>query len=260
MEQKIREAAGLILNSEHAVALTGAGISTPSGIPDFRSPGSGLWEKVNPMLVASVFAFRLRPQAFYDWARPLGEKLLKAQPNPAHYALAELEEMGLLKAIITQNIDGLHQEAGSKCVFEVHGHMREATCLKCHKVISLEKSMIKRFVEEGEVPHCQCGGLLKPNVVLFGEELPRRILLEAWGEAENCDLMLVAGSSLEIVPASEIPLVARRYGAKLIIVNYQSTPLDAQAEVVIHGDVAEVLPRMVKECRESRLCSVRACP
>lgn len=252
MERAIKEASGLIVNSEHAVALTGAGISTPSGIPDFRSPESGLWDKVNPMLVASVFAFRLRYQAFYEWARPLGEKFLKAQPNPAHYALAKLEEMGLLRAVITQNIDGLHQEAGSKSVFEMHGHMREATCLKCHKVIPLEKSVIKCFVDEGEIPHCKCGGLLKPNVVLFGEELPRKILLEAWGEAENCDLMLVAGSSLEVAPASEIPLVAKRYGAKLVIVNNQPTPLDAQAEVVIHRDVAEVLPYMVKECRKCR--------
>ena len=250
IQRQIERAAALIAGSEYAVALTGAGISTPSGIPDFRSPGSGLWEKANPMLVASFLAFRLRPHAFYEWARPLAEQLLKAEPNPAHRALAELEEMGLLKAIITQNIDGLHQRAGSGRVLELHGHMREATCLKCHKVVPTQ-GMIEKFLETGEIPRCQCGGVLKPNVVLFGERLPRRALLEAWGEAERCDLMLVAGSSLEVAPASEIPLVALRYGARLIIVNYQTTHLDHLADVVIHQDVAQVLPQIAAACRRS---------
>lgn len=243
-QRQIEKAADLILNSNYVVALTGAGISTPSGIPDFRSPGSGLWEKANPMLVASAFSFRLQPQAFYEWARPLAKKLLEAKPNPAHRALAELEEMGLLKAVITQNIDDLHQKAGSKRVLELHGNMRQATCLRCRKVVSTE-GMIERFLANGEVPSCSCGGLLKPNVVLIGEPLPRWVLLEAWGEAERCDLMLVVGSSLEIAPAAEIPFVALRHGAKAIVVNYQPTPLDSQAEVVIHEDVAKVLPQIV---------------
>ena len=250
IQRQIERAAALIAGSEYAVALTGAGISTPSGIPDFRSPGSGLWEKANPMLVASFLAFRLRPHAFYEWARPLAEQLLKAEPNPAHRALAELEEIGLLKAVITQNIDGLHQRAGSRRVLELHGHMREATCLKCHKVVPTQ-GMIEKFLETGEIPRCQCGGVLKPNVVLFGERLPRRALLEAWGEAERCDLMLVVGSSLEVAPASEIPLVALRYGARLIIVNYQTTHLDHLADVVIHQDVAQVLPQIAAACRRS---------
>lgn len=248
-QRKIEQAAALIASSKYVIALTGAGISTSSGIPDFRSPGSGLWEKVNPMLVASSFSFRLQPQAFYEWARPLARKLLEAEPNPAHRALAELEEMGVLKAVITQNIDNLHQKAGSKRVLELHGNMRQATCLKCRKVVSTQ-GMIERFLEEGEVPNCQCGGLLKPNVVLIGEPLPRWVLLEAWGEAERCDLMLVVGSSLEIAPASEIPFVALRCGAKSIVVNYQPTPLDSQADVVIHEDVAEVLPQIIGECRD----------
>ena len=243
-QQQIERAAALIANSKYVVALTGAGISTPSGIPDFRSPGSGLWEKVNPMLVASSFSFRLQPQAFYEWARPLARKLLEAEPNPAHRALAELEEMGLLKAVITQNIDDLHQKAGSKRVLELHGNMRQATCLKCHQVVSTQ-GMMERFLEEGELPYCSCGGLLKPNVVLIGEQLPRWVLLEAWGEAERCDLMLVVGSSLEIAPAAEIPFVALRCGAKAIVINYQPTPLDNQADVVIHEDVAEVLPWII---------------
>jgi NAD-dependent deacetylase len=250
---QIEQAAALIVNSHYVVALTGAGISTPSGIPDFRSPGSGLWERFNPMLIASSFSFRLQPHAFYEWARPLAKKLTEAEPNPAHRALAELEGMGLLKAVITQNIDDLHQKAGSKRVLELHGNMRQATCLKCHKVVSTQ-GMIERFLEEGEVPNCQCGGLLKPNVVLIGEPLPRWVLLEAWGEAERCDLMLVVGSSLEIAPASEIPFVALRCGAKSIVVNYQPTPLDSQADVVIHEDVAEVLPQIIGKCQDRANC------
>jgi NAD-dependent deacetylase len=247
-QRQIERVADLIVNSEYVVALTGAGISTPSGIPDFRSPGTGLWEKVNPMLMASSFSFRLQPHAFYEWARPLARKLLEAKPNPAHQALAELEEIGLLRAVITQNIDDLHQKAGSKRVLELHGNMRQATCLKCHKVVSTQ-GMMERFLEGEEVPNCSCGGVLKPNVVLIGEQLPRWVLLEAWGEAERCDLMLVVGSSLEIAPAAEIPLVALRCGAKAIVVNYQPTPLDSQADAVIHGDVAEVLPQIIRECR-----------
>jgi NAD-dependent deacetylase len=247
-QRQIDRAATLIVNSKYVVALTGAGISTPSGIPDFRSPGSGLWEKVNPLLIASSFSFRLQPQVFYEWARPLVRKLLEAEPNPAHRALAELEEMGLLKAVITQNIDDLHQKAGSKRVFELHGNMRHATCLKCRQVVPIQ-GMMERFLEEGEMPYCSCGGLLKPNVVLIGEQLPRWVLLEAWGEAERCDLMMVVGSSLEIVPAAEIPFVAQRCGARAIVVNHQPTPLDSQADVVIHQDVAEVLPQIIGECR-----------
>ena len=243
-QRQIEQAAALIVNSKYIVALTGAGISTPSGIPDFRSPGSGLWEKANPLLIASSFSFRLQPQLFYEWARPLAKKLLEAEPNPAHRALAELEEMGLLKTVITQNIDDLHHKAGSKHILELHGSMRQATCLKCRRVVSTQ-GMMERFLEEGEMPYCSCGGLLRPNVVLIGEQLPKWVLLEAWGEAERCDLMLVAGSSLEIAPASEVPFVALRCGARAIVVNYQPSPLDSQAEVVIHEDVAEVLPQIV---------------
>ncbi len=243
-QTKIERAAALIANSEYIVALTGAGISTPSGVPDFRSPGSGLWEKVNPLLIASSFSFRVQPQIFYEWARPLVRKLLKADPNPAHRALAKLEERGLLKAVITQNIDDLHQKAGSKRVLELHGNMQQATCLKCRQVVPIQ-DIIEQCLEAGEMPYCSCGGLLKPNVVLIGEQLPRWVLLEAWGEAERCDLMLVVGSSLEIVPAAEIPFVARRHGAKSIVVNYQPTPLDSQADVVIREDVAKVLPQII---------------
>jgi NAD-dependent deacetylase len=243
--QQIEKAADLVAGARYAVALTGAGISTPSGIPDFRSPGSGLWEKVNPMVVASIFAFRLQPQAFYNWLHPLAELMLNAQPNPAHHALADLENMGLLKAVITQNVDNLHQEAGSAMVYELHGHLREATCTRCHKIVPA-RSLIERFIADAQVPRCECGGVMKPNVVLFGEQLPVDVLMAAQREAEACDLMLVAGSYLEVAPASGIPLLAKRRGARIIIVNYQPTSLDPSADVVIHKNVAIVLPKIVE--------------
>jgi NAD-dependent deacetylase len=243
--QQIEKAADLFAGAKHAVALTGAGVSTPSGIPDFRSPGSGLWEKVDPMAVASIFAFRLQPQAFYDWLHPTAELLLNAQPNPAHRALASLENQGFLKAVITQNIDDLHQKAGSTKVYELHGHLREATCIGCHKIVPA-RSLIEKFIADAQVPRCECGGMMKPNVILFGEQPLIDVLPVAQREAEECDLMLVAGSSLQVVPASGIPFLAKRGGARIIIVNYQPTSLDPSADVVIHEDVAVVLPKIVE--------------
>lgn len=245
LDERIERAAQLIHQSRHAVAFTGAGHSTSSGIPDFRSPDSGLWEKHNPMLVASIWAFRLNPKSFYDWIRPLTDNLLKAVPNPAHMALAELEEMGHLKAIITQNIDNLHQRAGSRRVLELHGHLREATCIRCYKVVPVD-ARLEQFIREGKIPRCACGGVLKPNVILFGEQLPIRVLNRAMDEARRCDLIMVAGSSLEVTPAADIPFLAVESGARAIIVNLQPTSFDSQADVVIHGDVAEILPRFVE--------------
>lgn len=248
---EIVQAATLLREACHAVALTGAGISTPSGIPDFRSPQSGLWKQANPLEVASLSAFRRRPEAFYTWVRPLVEALLAARPNPAHTALAALESGGWLKAIITQNIDGLHQQAGSREVLELHGHLREAACLRCHRVLSAQ-SFLDDFLASGEVPHCpQCGGVIKPNVVLFGEQLPVAVLDAAMEHARQADLMLVAGSSLEVAPASHLPLLAHKHGGHLIIVNLTPTPIDDLADVVIHGDVAEVLPYISQACTRS---------
>ena len=246
MEDNLRMAADLLREAEYAVALTGAGISTPSGIPDFRSPGTGLWEEVRPMFVASIWAFRLRPRAFYDWMRPLAHKILEAEPNAAHRALADLEAAGRLKAVITQNIDGLHQAAGSQQVLELHGHTRTATCLDCGRTVDTGP-LIEEFLA-GKVPRCaSCGGLLKPDVVLFGEMLPANVFLAAQMECEQCDLLLVAGSSLGVVPASELPLVALEAGADLVIVNLEPTLLDSQARVVIGCDVATALPAIVEE-------------
>jgi len=243
LDDLIGRAAGLVRQARQAVAMTGAGVSTASGIPDFRSPDAGLWTQVDPFAVASLFAFRLRPQAFYDWIRPLARVMLEAQPNPAHVALARLEAAGRLWAVITQNIDGLHQRAGSQRVHEVHGHIREATCIRCYRVLPAD-SLIEQFVVHGRVPHCACGGVLKPNAILFGEQLPLQVLTAARQDTRASDLVLVAGSSLEVEPAADLPLVALGQGARLVVINYQPTHLDYRADVVIHADVAEVLPRI----------------
>lgn len=240
----IEQAVALFQRARHAVALTGAGVSTPSGIPDFRSPASGLWDRVDPLEVASLSGFKRHPEAFYEWVQPLAYLALHAAPNPAHYALAHLEQYGPLHSVITQNVDTLHWRAGSRHVYEIHGNFRQATCLRCRRQFPGD-DLVAQFRADGRAPRCPaCGGILKPNVVLFGEELPMGVILGAESEARACDLMLVAGSSLEVAPAGDLPLVARRAGARLIIVNLTPTIMDRQADVVIHGDVAEVLPRL----------------
>jgi NAD-dependent deacetylase len=238
-------AAELIRSAHHLVVLTGAGISTPSGIPDFRSLTSGLWNRANPFVVASLSMFRVRPQLFFDWIRPLLRTFLDAIPNPAHTALAQLEQVGKLKAIITQNIDALHQKAGSKNVIEVHGHIRQATCVRCYDVVPTE-ALISRFVERRELPRCQkCGGILKPNVILIGEQLPFREINAARAEVSQCDVMLVVGSSLSIAPAADLPFIARERGAQVIMLNQQPTPMDNHATLVIREDIAVALPHIV---------------
>jgi NAD-dependent deacetylase len=185
------------------------------------------------MEVASIFGFRQRPESFFEWVRPMVKTLLMAKPNPAHNALADLETMGHMKAVITQNIDGLHQQAGSQRVLELHGHIREATCIRCYQTAPSD-AFLSDFVENGQIPHCSsCGGIMKPNVILFGEQLPISALNAAWQEVRACDLVLVAGSSLRIAPACQLPMSAVMHGAKAIVVNYQPTDLDPMAHVVI---------------------------
>lgn len=242
---KIEQAIALLQKSTYTVALTGAGISTPSGIPDFRSPNAGIWAHADPFQVATIYAFKQRPQDFYDWIRPLTQTILSAAPNPAHIALAQLETYGPLQSVITQNIDLLHTRAGSRVVYEVHGHVREMTCVRCYQIFEAAPFMNEVVVAHA-VPHCPgCGGVLKPNVILFGEQLPVRILNLAKKEAQRCDLMLVAGTSLEVAPAGDLPFLASQTGAHLIIVNQSATFMDDSADVVIHADVAEVLPQLV---------------
>lgn len=250
IEASIRQAQELFQDANHAIALTGAGVSTPSGIPDFRSPQSGLWEAVDPFLVASLFAFRSDPQAFFDWIRPMVHQVHDAEPNPAHLALAEMEQIGMIKAIITQNIDGLHSQAGSHRVIEIHGNFRAATCIDCYQNAPGEE-LVEHLLNHDSTPYCHtCGGVLKPNVILMGEQLPYTELQSANQETRQCDLMLVAGSSLTVEPAARFPELARRNGARLILVNLQPTWLDQVADLVIHADVAQVLPELADALRQ----------
>jgi len=243
----IEHAAELIRRAHSGVALTGAGISTPSGIPDFRSSGSGLWERFDPMDVASMSAFRYQPERFFDWVRPLAENIMRAEPNPAHLALAELERAGYLTGVVTQNIDDLHRKAGSQNVLEIHGHLRESTCVECFRRYPSGR-LLRRFTETGEIPRCPtCGGVLKPDVVLFGEQLPFQVVQEAKALITESDLVLVVGSSLEVTPAAVFPVQALNAGGRLVIVNRDPTYLDPRADVIFRQDAAVVMPRLAEE-------------
>jgi NAD-dependent deacetylase len=195
------------------------------------------------MEVATIAAFKQNPQGFFDWIRPLVQKIVASQPNAAHLALAHMEKHGPLQGIITQNIDVLHTKAGSQAIYEVHGHMREATCMHCLQTYEIATSLAD-YLENGSVPQCsQCNGVLKPNIILFGEILPMMVLNRAKRLTQACDVMIVAGSSLEVAPAGDLPMLAKYSGAQVIIVNYEETHLDYLADVVIHADVNEVLPQ-----------------
>lgn len=239
-------AAELLRAAKRAVALTGAGISTPSGIPDFRSEGTGLWSRDEPLEVASLNTFRTAPKKFFQWFQPLAGQIFNAQPNAAHRALADLEQSGYLKTIITQNIDMLHQKAGSQHVIETHGTLKTLTCTQCFSQTD-STPFIQSFIETGQLPHCpRCGGLLKPDVILFGEQLPQKAWYKAQQAARQCDLMLVAGSSLEVLPVAGLPMQALDRGAHLIIINNTPTYLNVRADAAILEDVAEILPAIAE--------------
>ncbi len=242
-----QKALSLLRNAKHAVALTGAGSSTPSGIPDFRSAGSGLWTRFFPMEVASLSSFRYHPERFFDWLRPLASHMLKAAPNPAHISLAELEGSGFIHTIITQNIDGLHQRAGSQNVLEVHGTLNTLTCIGCYDQYP-SGDFIDAYIERGDIPHCpECARILKPDAVLFEEQLPAKTWLEARQASEACDLMIVAGSSLLVMPVAGLPARAKEHGADVIVVNKSETYMNSQASAVLTGDVAEIIPSLAAE-------------
>jgi NAD-dependent deacetylase len=228
--------AELLRESECSVALTGAGISVPSGIPDFRTPGKGLWEKVDPMEVAHIDAFRRDPAKFWSFYRPRFQSLGDVEPNPAHEALAELERRGLLEGVITQNIDMLHVKAGSERVVEVHGSIRTCSCPQCGGKFATAE-VEEMFGEEG-VPECPaCVAVIKPDVVLFGEMLPFDAMAEAEALASRAEVMLCVGSSLEVYPVAGLPSVTLGRGGKLAIVTKGPTPYDGDAEVRMDGDV-----------------------
>lgn len=240
----VARAAELLSRARRGVALTGAGVSAESGIPTFRGEG-GLWTKYDPVKVSSIDSFMADPESYWRVSRERGSVALAAKPNPGHEALAALEASGHLVAVVTQNTDGLHRDAGSKRVIELHGSGRSVRCLDCGALESRRDVQDRLGVEMP--PRCQtCGGaLLKPTVVLFGEPMPVDAVTEAYELATQADVMLVVGTSLAVYPAAEIPLVAVRSGAPMVVVNAEPTPFDRFAEVVIHGRSGEVLPEIL---------------
>jgi len=228
--------AALIRESGSTVALTGAGISVPSGIPDFRSPGEGLWEKVDPMEVAHIDAFRRDPAKFWSFYRPRFQVLGDKQPNDAHGALAELERRQLLDAVITQNIDQLHHKAGSERIVEVHGSIRTSSCQWCGEEFKLA-DVEGLFDEEGAARCSECSGPVKPDVVLFGELLPADAMAEAESLAAGADLMLCVGSSLEVYPVAGLPSITLGRGGQIAVITQGPTPFDQDAAIRMDGDV-----------------------
>lgn len=229
---------------ERLVVLTGAGMSTESGLPDFRSR-DGLWRKHRPEELASVDALEHRPLLFYEFYRQRLELLEGVEPNAGHLALAELEKQGRLSCIVTQNVDGLHSEAGSRNVYEIHGSLRKARCHTCGRPHPVE--VLKKPVSElSGLPRCQCGGLVRPGVVLFGEMLPEEALSRAIAAVESCDALLVIGTSLQVYPAASLPRLALDRGARLWIINLTPTPYDAMADIVVASKAAELLAQVVE--------------
>jgi NAD-dependent deacetylase len=233
--------ARLIEQADSVVALTGAGISVPSGIPDFRSPGTGLWANVNPMEVAHIDAFRRDPVSFWSFYGRRFQTLEDKQPNRAHAALVELERAGLLDAVITQNIDQLHRRAGSRELIEVHGSIAHSSCLVCGLRYGLEDVRARHEGAVDGVPRCDCGAPLKPGVVLFGEYLPVAAMARAEALAAGADLMLCIGSSLEVYPVAGLPETTLAAGGQIAILTQGLTPLDHRAMVRMGGDVVDEL-------------------
>ena len=250
-KNKIQQAANLLFNSKEAIALTGAGISTESGIPDFRSEG-GIWDKYKAEIYGNIQSFLKNPTKFWEMAKKIAPNIFKAKPNLGHYALAELEDLGILKAVITQNIDELHQQSGSVIVYEVHGSVNRFTCFGCKASYTKEQIFRKLKKEKKTGPSCDfCASPLKPSVVLFGEGLPRFEMYQSQALAQKADVMLIAGSSLSVAPICDLPLYTLREKGKLIIVNDEPTDLDEKAEVVINHKIGRVLPLIVEEIKKS---------
>ena len=233
---QVERLAELLGQSRRAVALTGAGVSVPSGIPDFRTPETGLWAKVDPMEVAHIRVFEREPERFWSYYRPRFQSLGDKVPNRAHEALAELERRGLIEGVITQNIDRLHRAAGSENVIEVHGSIETSSCTSCGASFGLDE--VEDLFDARGVAICSaCGEPVKPDVVLFGEMLPVEAIERATELAEAADLMLCVGSSLAVHPVAGLPQLTLRRGGRVAIVTKGETPYDADAELKLAGEV-----------------------
>ncbi len=248
LAERIAKAVQLFQKAERVVTFTGAGISTESGLSDFRSPG-GLWSRFRMVTYQEFIESSEGRKEYWAMRRELIPELLSARPNKAHLALGDLERMGKMEAVITQNIDGLHLDAGSSKVLELHGTNRTASCMSCGKQWPIEP--VQKWLEEGNLdPHCDaCPGLIKPDTVSFGQAMPQDVMAEAFGLAGKCDLLLMIGSSLEVHPAASIPPAAYENGAKIIFINRTATPYDHLADLFFSESAGEVMSRIVKQLK-----------
>jgi NAD-dependent deacetylase len=246
--REVERLAELLGQSRRAVALTGAGVSVPSGIPDFRTPETGLWAKVDPMEVAHIDVFEREPERFWSYYRPRFQALGGKEPNRAHESLAELERRGLIEGVITQNIDRLHRAAGSENVIEVHGSIETSSCTSCGASFGLDEAE-SLFDERGVAVCSACGGAVKPDVVLFGEMLPAEAISRATELAEAADLMLCVGSSLAVHPVAGLPRLTLSGGGRLAIVTKGETPYDRDADLKLEGEVDEELTALLAALR-----------
>jgi len=246
-EDKLKEAAWLLKKSKHVIALTGAGISVDSGIPAFRG-AQGLWDRYDPSEYAHISSFMKDPGKVWGMLKELYEIMEKAQPNPAHYALARLEELGILKSLVTQNVDGLHQRAGSKRVIEFHGNGETLICLSCGWEYPAREISLENLP-----PTCtRCGGVLKPQVVFFGEPIPPHALEEAFKEADGSDVMLVVGTSAQVYPAADLPRRVAWAGGSIIEINLEETHLTHDmTHIFLQGSASEILPKLVEEVEKN---------
>jgi NAD-dependent deacetylase len=246
-EDLIKKTAQVIHRSNKVVAFTGAGISVESGIPDFRGAG-GLWEKYDPSEYATIEAFHANPQKVWTMLKEMGSLLESSKPNPAHQALARLEEMGHVRSVITQNIDNLHQDAGNKRVIEFHGTHRKLVCLTCGRLYDRGEDRLETLP-----PRCRCTGVLKPNVVFFGESIPWGAHLEAQQEAKNCEVMLVIGTSAVVSPACDIPVMAKQNGATVVEMNLEETPLTRYiSDWILIGSASLILQSVLEQIRSMK--------
>lgn len=246
LDADLARLAELIREAGSVVALTGAGISVPSGIPDFRSPGTGLWERVDPMEVAHIDAFRSDPVRFWGFYSERFATLGSKQPNRAHEALAALERAGRLDAVITQNVDMLHRRAGTAELVEVHGSIASCSCLSCPGSVPVDEARARIGAAEDGVPRCEsCGAPLKPDVVLFGELLDAAALERARELCEGAEVLLCIGSSLEVHPVASLPLLTEAAGGAVAILTQGPTPLDSLAAVRLRGDVVAELDALL---------------
>ncbi len=246
MEKGIGLVAEQLANGGRNIVFTGAGISTESGIPDFRSQG-GIWDQYRPVYFDEFMRSRAARIEYWRQKTAFYRDLQKARPNQAHLAIAQLHEMGLVEAVITQNIDGLHQASGipEESVIELHGSNRRVRCMSCGKIFSIEEAH-KRIEEGDPAPECECGGYLKPDTISFGQAMPEREVEKAIELSRSADFFLVVGSTLLVHPAAAMPGYAQEAGAFLAIINLSETPFDTSCNVLIRGKAGEVLPKIAK--------------